>query len=400
LICWGSLAEKAQVAAQACYMTGLFGLLDYGRRASAGGGAPKSDFVSSNFGFRIRWTGSDWRTWAALDKESPSAVFGAVSFDDAALFVSAAFLKELEPHPEAIYSAFENLLGATLDGMKSASRRDITQGKFSGIETQVRLQSTRNEDLTYRIRILHGGGVAYLVAAWTKTADPRRDQILADALTRVELPEAPPPVVPPSRFTEAEKRGQRMFFNQVGMFYFNAGQFEPASRFFKAALDLEGDRTDTPYLANLVQAWSRLGRYREALEAMEKHPHLVETRADLQADHAFLQSETGQADLALTNYAKLFASGYRDEGHFKQYIGLLSLAERHEQALAEVERFLQARDTAEVRLLLACLNVRRNSIKRSPCCRRSVRKTHSMPVWRARLQMLLSRLNVTPTRLL
>ncbi len=355
LICWGAKAEKSSVDAEAQRLAGRFSLLDYGRRASASGATPKSDFVSTNFQFTMRWAGSDWRPWAALETELPAATFGALHADDGALMVTAVALQDLQPHPEAIYTSFGGLLGARLNEGQAEGRRPITSGPFSGIETQVKVISAKNEEFSYRLRVLHGGGVAYLAAAWVQSSHPRRDEVLTDGLERVVWPPAPPAPVPGSRLTEAEKRGHRMFYNGAGMVYFEAHEYERSARFFQAALDLNGDKSDTPYLANVVQAWSRAGKQREALAALEGHSVLLGARPDLRAEQALLLGETGQADRALTNYAKLFADGFRNEAHFKEYAGLLSQSGQTERALAEVEKYLQARESADIRVLQAGL---------------------------------------------
>ena len=355
LVCWGAKADKRTVLAEARQMTQSFGLLDYERRASAGGSAPKSDFTSGNFQFTMRWAGSEWRPWAALDTELPAASFGALHVDDAGLMVAAVALHDLSPHPEAIYSSFGSLAGVRLNEGQAESRRPITSGPFSGIETQVKANSAKNEEFTYRLRILHGGGYAWLAAAWAQSDHPRRDEILTDGLARVAWPSAPPASIPAARLTEAEKRCQRMFYNGAGMVFFEAQQFAQSARFFQAALELSGNGADTPYLANLVHARSRAGQPREALAALDAHAVLLANRHDLRAEQARLFGETGQTDRAVTNYAKLFAEGYRDEAHLREYVGLLSLAGQTERASAEVEKFLQARDNADIRVLQAGL---------------------------------------------
>ena len=88
-------------------------------------------------------------------------------------------------------------------------------------------------------------------------------------------------------------------------------------------MELDGLRNDTPYFANLIDASMRAGKYREGLEALNRHADYVETRPALQADRAFLQGQLGDIDLAITNYARLFANGFNDDAHFREYVGLL-----------------------------------------------------------------------------
>lgn len=355
LVGWGPQKERAAVFTESQRLTGQFALLNYERQASAGGTAPVTDFVSTNFQFRVRWSGSDWRPWPDLAKDSASASFGALNVNDAALTVSAVSFPGMQPHPEAIYYGFVHALGLDLESEKPSSRIEVLHGQFSGIQTELRQLIKNQDEFTYRLKILHSGHLAYCVAAWVHSKDPRGGKILTDALARVELPERPPLLDPRNHLTEAEKRSHRFFLNEAGMFYFKARQYEPGARFFKAAFDLAGDVADTPYLANYVQASIRTGKLREALELLDNNPRQLEGHDDLKADRAFLQAETGQTERALTNYARLFSAGYRDEAHFREYAALLAQSAGPEKALAEVEQFIQIRDTIEIRLLQAGL---------------------------------------------
>jgi tetratricopeptide (TPR) repeat protein len=97
------------------------------------------------------------------------------------------------------------------------------------------------------------------------------------------------------------------------------------------------------------------GKYREALNALERYPEMVNAQTALQATRAYLQGRQGQTETALTNYARLFENGYTSEEYFKDYIGLLSGAGQVEKGLAATEVYLRRQDAPALRLLQASL---------------------------------------------
>jgi len=68
-----------------------------------------------------------------------------------------------------------------------------------------------------------------------------------------------------------------------------------------------------------------------------------------------LQMQLEQVDSALTNFAALFAEGYRNDDHFVAYVTLLNQTRQQDVALTAVESYLKENDSAAVRLLEARL---------------------------------------------
>ena len=96
--------------------------------------------------------------------------------------------------------------------------------------------------------------------------------------------------------TARDKRVHRMALNAIGTVCFQEQRFEESRRFFETVMELDGLQNDTPYFANLIDASMRAGKYREGLEALNRHADYVETRPALQADRAFLQGQLGDAN--------------------------------------------------------------------------------------------------------
>ena len=74
---------------------------------------------------------------------------------------------------------------------------------------------------------------------------------------------------------------------------------------------------------------------------------------EVRAGQAHFQAQAAFTDLALTNYAKLFAEGYRSDVHFTEYIALLNLHRQFDVALVQVKKYLAKEDSISGRLLEA-----------------------------------------------
>jgi tetratricopeptide (TPR) repeat protein len=352
LTTWGTSSEQKMVVQDAQQMMGGFALIDYQRRPAIVGGEAMQDYVSTNFGYRVRCADSDWIKWKNLETACPFASFGALHRENAALAVSAISLTDLKTEPEAIYRGFFGL-STTTDVLKDAHK--IQEQNLEGVETTFSQTIASGKEYTYRLKVLQSGGFAYFVAAWVESRNPQKDKILDDAMSRVEflgVPQVPPNI---STLSTQEKRAQRMALNGIGMIYFNEQRFEQSADFFKKAVELDGLQKNTAYLANLTTARIRTGNFRSALDELEQHPQFVDSQPALAANRAFLQGRLGQTDLALTNYAKLFAAGYNSEDHFKEYVGLLAQTQQQKRALDEVESYLKKEDSPDIRLVQAAL---------------------------------------------
>ena len=355
LVSWASLQDKAALLREMPSMWNRFELLDPRRLAVNAQSRDLTDFLSPHFQLGMRWKDSSWRPWTEATKRFPGVSLGGLHVEDDAGFVAVAnVLPDPAPHPEAIYYALLRSAGLSLED-PTLQRKDIVHGGLRGIEVQMRLSKEDQPEVTQRTRLLHGNGLAYMASAWLATRHPRRDEILTDALTRITLPSLPPTAPSLTELSPAEKVTQRYFLNEVGMYYFNAHQFDSSATHFRSALDLSLDDTVAPYLANLVEALAGGGKMKEALQALNDHPTLVEGRQTLQANQAFFQRRLGQTSLALTNYVLLFNKGFRNPDHFREYISLLSELGTPENARRELENYLNDQDSPALRLLQANL---------------------------------------------
>jgi len=120
---------------------------------------------------------------------------------------------------------------------------------------------------------------------------------------------------------------------------------------FRAAS--RANREESLCVINALLAWRHLDRPKEALDFLDAQPASISTLSAVRAQQAYFQANSSRTDQALTNYARLFAEGYRNDGHFGEYANLLMLQRQYDVALSAVEKYLKTEDSVPVRLLEA-----------------------------------------------
>jgi len=355
VVAWGRQEDGGMITAQAAELSAGFQLLDPQRLSPLAARRRPVDFLSTNFQFAVHCSESGWVTWNDLRKDCPYANFGVLNQQDAGLAVGAVSLMGLEPAPAVIYRGLLSVMGKSVEQKELANARAIHRGNLDGIELGFERPSSSGRPYSYRLQVLVGTNIAYLLSAWINTDRPQKDKFLDDALARVIFLDGPLNLPPPEQMTSDEKQVQRIALNALGLVYYEQHRFERAAAFFKHAVALDTYERDTPYLSNLVDACLHTGNYRDALTELEAHQTLTDSLANLKAREAFLQSRLGEIPLALTNYAKLFSTGYDSEDDFRDYIQLLSQAEQFDRGLRETEAYLKRHDAPAVRLIQASI---------------------------------------------
>jgi tetratricopeptide (TPR) repeat protein len=346
LTTWGPSSQSNALVANAHEMMSRFSVADYEKRSPLVGQNAAADYVSNGFGYRVNCERSDWLKWPQLEIRCPWAAYGALHRNDACLAVTAIALGDLKPEPEAIYRAFFHLIGAEDE---LAAAHSMTKAKLNGVEA-VFQRELEGKSYSYKVRALQGDGFAYFVAAWTLATNPNKDDILAEAVARVELLSRPATPPDPKQLSTAEIRSQRLIFNAMGLAYYNAQRYEDSAPFFQKAVAMEGTQSNMVYLANFALAEIQVGAFKPALDEINQHPAFVESQTSLRATRAFLESKVGENDAALKDYEKLFAAGYTSESHFAEYLGLLVARNQIDQASTQTDLYLKRADTPGIRL--------------------------------------------------
>jgi len=355
LVCWGKAIEARQVRDEAERLFSRFDLLDFRREAVRDGNVGNvelSDFVSTNYHYRVRLQGSDWRKWKTLAKDMHNAEFGVLHKKAGALGVVPISLMGQNPHPEALKQALLSTMEIAYPNEKLTAEKAITRSFLQGSQFQFSRAGTEM-NFSFDLQVLQGFDFAYLVAAWVREGSPDRNQVIADGLSRVEFPSTPGSPVDPKSFNAREKATHGRVFNQMGLFYYGNKQYEKSAPYFKIAFEFE--RTNDLYLANVVNAMNYASQQREALDYLDNQLPLLRGAKTLRALQAFLQAQLEENETALTNYAGLFREGFQNDEHFTEYVKLLSQNRQPEQALAEVDLYLKRRDSIAIRLQQANL---------------------------------------------
>lgn len=348
LVGYGRSQDRQRLAGEFRQMFSRFELIDPNRVASAAGAAFRTNFVSQHHDYTVRLTNSPWHTYATLEKNLPEAEFGA-SRGDSCLAVVPVWLGPEKPESEAVTAALLATLNVAYPNEKLTNRKQLTEGDLQGVQFDFS-RDIDGQTFRYRLKILQQESRAYLVAAWSQRREP--EAILDDALGRVQfirsafrLLSADDPLTP------QEQKTRGLVLNQAGLHHFNSGEYDKALPLFVAGA--RANSQESLYARNALRAWGHLERPKEALEFISTQPAPFLAAPDVRAWQAHFQAQAASIDLALTNYARLFAEGYRSELHFAEYVNLLNLQRQYDVALVQVEKYLEKEDSISGRLLEA-----------------------------------------------
>jgi len=278
------------------------------------------------------------------------ADFGVVNGRNAGFYVIPLQLGGHKPRIEALTAGLLALVNINYPGDETAPPKNILHGGLAGCQ----LDCERDDGTgrrQYRAQILQGNDVAYLFVSWKLVKDAPNYEDLDEPFRHLQFsePTLAALAAPYPRKTEKERQG--FVFNEIGLFFYRAKQYDQSIVYFNAALDWLND--SGIYLENIVQAYDALGKSTEALACLEAHAALVAQNQGLRAEQAHLQEQAGQTDRALTNYAAVFSEGYINDDRFGDYFKLMGQARERTNVLAEVQKYLKRRDSPAIRLLEA-----------------------------------------------
>ncbi len=354
LMAFGKLAESALVRSKSEELFSTFSPVHpqgWGVLVADEAGA----FQSKLYGYSVRDPDRKWRSSTAMAKNLPIAEYtGWNDQESLGLFVIPVCLLGQNPPEESLKHAMIQVLGFAGPGADIRNEKATTHRGLSGVHLRVEA-SGDGDRYDYHLEILRNENWAYLLGAYT-AKDSVRDNVrkLDRALNQVVF--HTPTNVPPeleARFNDQDKHRHGLVFNGIGLFYYNARQFENSADWFQKAFAF--DPKNNVFLLNVANALRNAGMDREALDRLEKHPRILAESQPARAAQASLQLRLENVDQALANFSALFAEGYRDDNAFVEYVSLLSQTRQLEVALGAVERYLKSNDSATMRLLEARL---------------------------------------------
>jgi len=350
LMGYGKSEDRHRIEGELRQMMSRFELIDPHRLAAAKSPAFTTNFISPSHFYTVDVANSAWHVFSTLKENFPEAEFGG-SQGDSCFAVLPVWLGSQKIDSEALAAGLLVTMNIVYPDDDLTHRQNLNDDGGSGLQFDYK----RKVDGTlfrYRIRVLHEGEFGYLAAAWTQRNQENADTVLNDALSRVKIA-VPKTNVPAGRlhFSDQDRKNQGYVLNQVGLFYFKSEEYEKALPLFRAAID--ADSTNTVRVNNLLLTWSRLDRPKDGLDYLNAQPRELLGKPEFRAFQAYFQSKCSLTDEAITNYAKAFSSGYRNEEDFKDYINLLITTRQYDKGIAEVEQYLKSGDSAGIRLLIA-----------------------------------------------
>ncbi len=321
--------------------------IDPQREARAKPASPLGAYRSPELGLDLDLTGSGWREWTDLAKESPEAAVGGLREESGGFLVTPFLLEAEAPSPEAVVSAALKEWGITYP---SPAILDLTKRR-EGDTLAIAFRTERKVDgvdYAYRMRFLLGKRYGVFVGVWSRPRFAGLDDWDADLSRRLR---STPPV--PGLHADALPERRRLyharFHNRVGLYHFTAKDYRTAASHFEVAVRL--DPKERTYLTNVLDALGRDSRIKEALAYLARvESHQARQHDEVRSWEAWLLKEDGQPNRALAVYGALFAGAHHVDEDFEFYAALLAEAGRFDELTAAFDRYLAEAPSLKLRL--------------------------------------------------
>ncbi len=350
---WSDRAPAEELHLAATELFSKFSVIDATRVARAG--PPLDPFVSQHYGYSIDLSDTPWQPWANVRELAPDAEFGAVAGNYAGCAVIPISLAGREPRLEAVTAALLARFGLRIESMELRNPRAVANLNGQRFEITREVAGNRFE---YHFQVAQHEGRAWLVAAWADQAAPiDAAPLIGQVFERFKIERTPSERPALVEMPTRERRAHARFFNDLGLYHFNARWYAEAADCFLQAFEIETN--DAGYLENLIVALRELSRHRDAKEYLARHLEKFPDHDRLQRLYADLQAEIGETEAATKTYAALLGKGYRDDEAMADYIELLARSNRLDDALAQIDRYLLGGDSQVVRRVQAGLLSRR-----------------------------------------
>jgi tetratricopeptide (TPR) repeat protein len=348
LVAQGLWRHQAQVMQEASNLFSLFECIDLNRVTDESGLRFKTNFVSNRYGYAVAVLESDWRRWQALQREFAWFDFAARREAGFYMAVVPVWIGQ-EVEEDALRGAMLATMGISYPDRALGNRKSVKAPGVTGVQFDYE-RYVYEVPYHYRLRILQGGGFAYLVCAWAERNRRDYDAALEEALGRVKFDGNAATAPEIDKLPYKEKATRALVLNQAGMYYYQAKNYARAQALFAAAYATEPQPV---YFENTMMAWSFLNEPEKALEFVEKQSGTHPSSQKLQAYGAQFQGRAGKIEEAVAGYEKLLGDGYKDFEAFTEYVHLLVKLKRYDQAIAAVRREIASEDHLELWLLEA-----------------------------------------------
>ena len=247
-------------------------------------------FHSSLYGYDVAPAGRGWSVWKGVARDVPGAEFGLLGDDDASLAVLPLPLLGRDPELPILSRSLLGQLDITYPSTGLGSCQVVVLGALAGCDYDY--EGTSDGVLSvYKLRVLKGRGNGFLVASWM----PKRRAVaraMEDALRLVHFEPAALRTPPLDRIPPDDRSSSGRIFNEMGLAYYEQARYDDALKAFELACDL--DAADAILLENAVETLSALGRYREALDYLDRRIHGFPHASNLQEWKDYLHDQVDQ----------------------------------------------------------------------------------------------------------
>ena len=364
VVLWGDGKSPEKVRESGEIFRAGFSIIDPNRAALINPAATSAPFRSQPFGYSVDPTGTAWkRRWESLAKNMPVAEYGVqTSSQQGCSVIVPVVIGDAELDLDTLVSAFISMLGVAAADEKSGSRQDCIQGPFRGCSFDcARLSGGMN--LHYRVRVLSGHGLAYLLVAWRDTNVESRPEILDEILDRVVFDDTPPTPPEVGKLDEYGRLRHSIVWNDFGLALDRAGRSAAALPWLQRAFEI--GKPDPTILTNYMEISTKLGKAGEALAFINRHADKFPGNQKIEVARANAQFLSGDEEGAMKSYAALFDGGYRDHKLFADYVTELTARERSEAALAAIDRYAGDKPTPGLARLRARVHQARRETEKA-----------------------------------
>lgn len=364
LVLWGDGKSPEKVRTAGEKFRDGFSIIDPNRTALINPAVASAAFRSQSFGYSVDPAGSAWkRRWESLAKDMPTAEHGLQTVSQQGCFVVVpVVIGDAETDIDTLATAFIGSLGVGSADETSGSRKDFGQGPFRGRSFDCE-RVYEGMNLHYRMRVLRGHGLAFLLAAWRDTKVEPRPEVLDEILDRVVFDDTPPTPPPVEKLSDRERLTHSMVWNDIGLALDKAGQTAAALPWFQRAF--ETGKPDATILSNYMETCAKLGKAGDALAFINRHIDKFPGNQKIAVARANAQFSSGDDEGAMKSYEALFDGGYRDDKLFADYIAELTARERGEAALAVMDRYVGDKPTPGLARLRAKVHQARREIDKA-----------------------------------
>lgn len=316
-----------------------FQVIDGDAVVYSGGQTPIARYESDHYGYEIDFGGAPWLKASGERELLPAAEVAATLRNRAALAVVPLYLPI---EGSAVDDVATGLARTLLDDIDVDARVDLKSkpADANGVEESTfgyQVSSPAGPSVEYRFRILRQGRRALMAVGWTVSDEAEAVAAIDQAVASMKFAGECQPNNDDG--SEEQRFWRGMALNSLGLEEFEQQDHAASLACFEEAIKLQ-PANQTP-LMNYVHVLAESGKPEQALAELAKRIDQYEDNARLREKQAMLLLETGDDEQCVEVLEKLLGDGHRSEEAMIVLAGVHVKNERHEAALAVVEKFLQ-----------------------------------------------------------